>query len=112
MQHLDIEMISSLKEVMEDEFVTLIDAFLQDSTDRIRVLHDLLRQPALDADAIRRAAHSFKGSSGNMGALELSSLCGGLEQKAHDLRLSHLHEELARIEHEFAQVERALNLLR
>lgn len=112
MNHLDVEMVSSLKMVMEDEFSVLVDAFLNDSTERIRVLHELLRQAQLDGDAIRRAAHSFKGSSSNMGALELSSLCGALEQKAHDNTLVNLPEDLARIEREFAQVTRALNLLR
>jgi histidine phosphotransfer protein HptB len=35
-----------------------------------------------DSDRLRRAAHSLKGASGNLGAIVLSSLCGDLERAA------------------------------
>lgn len=107
MEHLDYDTLNTLKEVMEDDFALLIDTFVQDSTDRIATLREVIR--GSEADLIRRAAHSFKGSSSNVGALQLSSLCAVLEKKAFDNKLNGLVDDLDSIEQEFAQV---LSLLR
>ncbi|WP_062067036.1 Hpt domain-containing protein [Cellvibrio sp. OA-2007] len=107
MEHLDYETLNTLKQVMEDDFALLIDTFVQDSTDRIATLRKVIQ--GSDADLIRRAAHSFKGSSSNVGALQLSALCAALEKKAFENNLDGLVADLDSIEQEFAQV---LNLLR
>ncbi|MEN0038860.1 MAG: Hpt domain-containing protein [Cellvibrio sp.] len=107
MEHLDYETLTTLKDVMEDDFALLIDTFVQDSTERVRTLHTVIE--SLDADAIRRAAHSFKGSSSNIGALQLSALCSALEKKALANNFDGLVADLSAIEREFAQVQ---NLLR
>jgi HPt (histidine-containing phosphotransfer) domain-containing protein len=102
MEHLDYEILDTLKQVMEDDFALLIDTFIQDSTDRINTLHQVIK--GTDADSIRRAAHSFKGSSSNIGAFHLSSLCAAMEKKALGGNLAGLHADLQLIEQEFAQV--------
>lgn len=102
MEHLDYDTLNTLKQVMEDDFALLIDTFAQDSTDRIRVLREVIQSS--EADLIRRAAHSFKGSSGNIGAPQLSALCATLEKKALENNLEGLASDLDSIEHEFAQV--------
>lgn len=107
MEHLDYDTLNTLKQVMEDDFALLIDTFAQDSNDRINSLRALIK--GTDADLIRRAAHSFKGSSSNIGAPQLSALCSALEKKALANNLEGLANDLDSIEHEFAQ---ALVLLR
>lgn len=102
MEHLDCETLTMLKQVMEDDFALLIDTFVQDSTDRISTLRNVIT--AVDADLIRRAAHSFKGSSSNIGALHLAELCSVLEKKALKNNLDDLVSDLDSIESEFAQV--------
>jgi HPt (histidine-containing phosphotransfer) domain-containing protein len=93
--HLDPDVLSALREVMEDGFSTLIDTFLTDSKERLQ------RIKAGDAAQIFEAAHSFKGSSSNMGALVLASLCHELEQLAKDNDLQGAGILVDKIEQEF-----------
>ncbi|MEJ5058258.1 MULTISPECIES: Hpt domain-containing protein [unclassified Pseudomonas] len=97
--HLDPDVLSALREVMEDEFSTLIDTFLADSEVRLQRL-----AKAGDAAHILEAAHSFKGSSSNMGATVLASLCHELEQLAKDNDLQGAEVLVDKIEQEFALV--------
>ncbi|MBV1883790.1 MAG: Hpt domain-containing protein [Pseudomonadales bacterium] len=76
-EHVDMETLQELKEVMEDEFGILIETYLEDSTMRVDALRAAL--VARDADELRKAAHSFKGSCGNIGAPTLADLCHQVE---------------------------------
>lgn len=109
MNHLDYPVLDSLKDVMEDDFVLLLETFIQDSNERIEKLQLLVITD--DKDAIRRAAHSFKGSCSNIGATHLTTLCSDLEKKALAGDLARLGEDLAVIEQEFAQVRHLLHEL-
>jgi histidine phosphotransfer protein HptB len=103
MEHLDYEILNTLQQVMEDDFALLIDTFVQDSNDRIQTLHNVIK--GTDANVIRRAAHSFKGSSSNIGASRLSSLCSAMEKKVLENNFEGLADDLHAIEQEFTQVE-------
>jgi len=105
-QHLDYDALNSLKDVMEGEFGFLVDTFIQDSSDRLDKLYALIGSD--NVDAVRRAAHSFKGSCGNLGALHLANLCAALEYKARENNLSTLGEDLADIEAEFLIVKQRM----
>tara|TARA_Y100000782_G_scaffold62941_1_gene68822 strand:+ start:215 stop:475 length:261 start_codon:yes stop_codon:yes gene_type:complete len=59
----------------------LLDTFLGDADLRMRQLREALS--AGDMNAFRQAAHSFKGSCGNMGAAALEQAC--LEAEAAGL---------------------------
>jgi histidine phosphotransfer protein HptB len=103
MEHLDYDTLNTLKQVMEDDFELLIDTFVLDSNDRIQTLHKVIKGD--QADLIRRAAHSFKGSSSNIGAPQLAALCSALEKKVLANNFDDLADDLHVIEQEFAQVE-------
>jgi len=77
-EHLDYNVLALLQDVMEDGYPLLLDTFLSDSEGRLNSLHQAAL--AQDAEALRRAAHSFKGSCGNMGAPLLAELCRQLEE--------------------------------
>lgn len=109
MEHLDYDTLDTLRQVMEDDFGLLIDTFIQDSNDRILALRDAISDT--DPDPIRRAAHSFKGSSSNVGAIRLMALCSSLEKKAVSNKLEQLEQDLEAIEQEFAQVQELLRAL-
>ncbi|MDO9177513.1 MAG: Hpt domain-containing protein [Agitococcus sp.] len=79
--HLNLEQLSELKEVLEDEFSVLITTYLQDATLRQQMITAAIN--AKDYDAARLAAHSLKGASANLGALMLAEICEHLE---HDCR--------------------------
>jgi HPt (histidine-containing phosphotransfer) domain-containing protein len=105
-QHLDYDVLNSLKDVMEDEFGFLIETFIQDSNDRLEKLHSLIGSN--DEDAIRRASHSFKGSCSNLGALELANLCAAIERNALDRNFSSLANDVAELQQEFVIVKQKM----
>ena len=72
--HLNRDVLSSLQEVMGDDYPTLLDTFLADSEVRLNQLHE-----TGDAETLGATAHSFKGSSGHLGAVRLAQLCQRLE---------------------------------
>lgn len=97
--HLDRDVLQSLREVMEDEYPILLDTFLADCEERL----DLLRK-SNDALQLINAAHSFKGSSSNMGATRLAALCNELEQWAKREPLVGVEKLIGEIDGEFAIV--------
>lgn len=78
----DIEALRELKEIMEDQFSMLVETFLQDSATRMDEIDAALA--AGDADALRSAAHSFKGSSSNLGISSLTDPLFKLESMGRD----------------------------
>jgi len=99
LQHIDFDTLNALKGVMEDDFNFLIETFIQDSHDRLAKLQKFSADQ--DADNIRRAVHSFKGSCSNLGALRLASLCALLERKVLEGQCDDLAVDLLVIEEEF-----------
>ncbi|MCM2360657.1 MULTISPECIES: Hpt domain-containing protein [unclassified Pseudomonas] len=76
--HMDPDVLSGLQEVMEGDYPKLLETFLDDSRKRV----EALRQARDDAKALGQIAHSFKGSSGNLGAVRLAQLCQLLEAES------------------------------
>ncbi len=99
---LDESVLMSLKEVMEDEYPLLLETFLCDSQERIRLLQQAIAND--DAPAVRNAAHSFKGSCSNMGAALLAGFCKQLEEAGRTAQLAQAPALLSAIEAEFAAV--------
>ncbi|TWI53918.1 HPt (histidine-containing phosphotransfer) domain-containing protein [Pseudomonas duriflava] len=101
--HLDNEALIALQDVMEDEYGNLLDTYILDSEERIRGLKQACE--AEDLGEIKHLAHSFKGSSSNMGAVALTALCRDLEEAARrGLSYSIISEKLEQIQREFAIV--------
>lgn len=99
--HIDQRVLSDLREVMEDGYLQLLETFLEDSERRLSQLHE-----AKDADELGLAAHSFKGSSSNMGAVALARLCQQLEERARRPPLYGIEDLITRIDREFLEVQR------
>ncbi|SDH42848.1 HPt (histidine-containing phosphotransfer) domain-containing protein [Pseudomonas flavescens] len=104
--HLDRAVLVALQDIMDSEYPVLLDTFLADSQERLRLLHDAQRLQ--DAQAIRHAAHSFKGSCSNMGAKVLAESCRELEEQARRGDLSDSADLIGRVESEFAIVRSLL----
>jgi CheY-like chemotaxis protein/HPt (histidine-containing phosphotransfer) domain-containing protein len=64
-----------------------------------------------DPEALRRAAHASKGASANIGASQLSTICGELEAQGRFGQLEGADQLLARFDLEFARVCASLALL-
>lgn len=106
MNHLDATTLATLKEIMGDDFALLLHTYIQDSNERLSAIHALIT--TADAERIRRAVHSVKGSSSNIGAFHLSELCAALEQRAARGELRSAASDLHTIEREFRAVEAEL----
>jgi HPt (histidine-containing phosphotransfer) domain-containing protein len=107
--HLDAFTIRELKSVMGGDFAQLVRAFITDSHQRLAAIAAAVDSG--DAEALRRSAHSFKGSAGNMGAPMLLQLCQALEQSGACGELAgcadlyrELHDEFAGVEREMLQL--------
>ncbi len=100
--HLDSNVLATLQEVMESEYPVLLDTFLLDSEERLRLLQNACQNG--EAEKLRQAAHSFKGSCSNMGATLLADLCRQMEETARRERLDEAAGLIERIEREFAIV--------
>lgn len=109
-QHVDHDTLAGLQEVMEDDFSQLIETYITDSLSRLTSLQRALVDN--DCDAVRRAAHSFKGSCSNIGAAMLVNLCQNIEHAAADGNLSGLECQLVELQSEFHQVQRQLEAYR
>ncbi|OCX24655.1 hypothetical protein BBI10_05120 [Pseudomonas graminis] len=91
---------------MEAEYPALLQVFISDSVNRVNDMTLLLRDPSFTAAStaslqrLGLMAHSFKGSTGNMGATHLSELCLQLEEQgrglvaADDARIRRLVSEI------------------
>jgi len=101
-EHLDTSVLVTLQEVMEAEYPVLLDTFLVDSEERLRLLQAACRSG--EAESLRQAAHSFKGSCSNMGAALLAELCREMEESAGRDQLDQAPVLIERIEREFAIV--------
>jgi HPt (histidine-containing phosphotransfer) domain-containing protein len=108
-QHLNPELLDELRMVMGTEFATLLQAFIVDSDQRMAAIDDALR--TANADMLRRAAHSLKGSTGNMGAQYMAELCRQLEALTHIDPPQHGAALLEQLRAEFVQVQREINAL-
>lgn len=106
-EHLDLDALNELKQVMGDDFSLLVDTFTNDSVARIESISEAIASG--EPDAIRRSAHSFKGSSGNMGAPRLTELCRLLEELGHNGQVEGSHELMEQIVEEYEQVKQALS---
>ena len=108
-QHVDEVALSELKKIMGDEFSTLVETFETDSVVRIEAITQAVT--SAEPEEIRRAAHSFKGSAGNMGATTLTELCRTMEERGHQGTAEGCVELLEQIVEEYAHVREALHSL-
>lgn len=108
-EHLNKDALAELKMIMGDEFSMLLDTFRTDSVQRIEAIRQAVNEK--DSEAIRRAAHSFKGSASNMGAVELCSLCRRLEELGFQGKTEGADQLFDAIEQEYELVSAELDAL-
>ena len=108
MNHLDMEQLAELKEVLEDEFDVLINAYLTDAQMRLALIEQGIAKQ--DYEQIRLAAHSLKGASANIGALTLTQLCEQLEHDCKNKIESNLASIASMIRIEFETVTNLLSV--
>lgn len=82
---IDQAVLSSLKELMEDEFPVLIDCYVKDAP---KLMADIRQSSKnVDMDVLVRAAHTLKSSSNNVGALQLGTIAAAIEKEGRENNL-------------------------
>jgi HPt (histidine-containing phosphotransfer) domain-containing protein len=113
-QVLDMQIVDELLSLTDDGdpelLLDLINLFLGDGPAKIQsVLHGIASQ---DLDQIERAAHSLKGSAGNLGARMLQNTCELLQLAARGSRLGEARQLAPALESHFREARSALEALR
>ncbi|MEC7118748.1 MAG: Hpt domain-containing protein [Pseudomonadota bacterium] len=78
--------LQELRELLDDEFDSLLHTYLIDSQKRLQYVQDAFEQR--DNSKGYEAAHSLKGASANLGAGRLAELCLKLQTECKSGRIS------------------------
>src|SRR5437588_8181008 len=92
-----------------DILAELIAVYLHDTPPRLAALHETLVHA--DAAALQREAHDLKGSSSQIGAVQMACLCADLEHQAGTTDLTGAAESLRRLDAAFGRVRARLQAL-
>ncbi len=102
-----LEAIRALQIEGQPDFLTeLVDIYLRDSVRHIAALHTALDNDQFDE--LRRAAHSLRGASTNMGAHALAAFLSEVEKQAAFGFVDDGREMMSRVDDEYARVVEAL----
>jgi len=111
--HMDLNVLGTLRDVMEGEYPALLEVFIKDSERRVIELNELIQSAdfsspgPLQLKQLADKVHSFKGSCSNMGAAHLADLCRELEDQARSPAppgAAEIRQSVAAITSEFAVV--------
>lgn len=105
-QVLDISVLAALKNIMEEDFVEIIPAFIESSKHITSALWQA--QKTQQFDIMQRHAHSLKSSCANLGALQLSAMSKDLEEQCKQQIQVEL-SQLQSIDEQLQQVIHKLN---
>ena len=109
MEHLpvlDTALVAELRDIMGQDYPMLVAAWGRDAAQRLEELTDA--RQADNVEALRRAAHTLKGSSSNLGAARLAALCAHLEQKVTSLNETEIDARLVAIDTAVSEAGEAL----
>lgn len=103
---MDEQVIDELREIMEDEFVSLVQGFLETAPGQIGDIGSALA--AGDRERMILPAHSLKSGSANLGAIRLSECARQLEQAARSGETETLQDLVDQLEGAWQQTRQAL----
>jgi two-component system, sensor histidine kinase and response regulator len=107
---IDHSVLEGLRELQEegepDVLKELIELFLEDIPSQLKALREAEERD--DAMSVERTAHTLKGSSGNMGATRMATLCAELEEVGGSGNLANAPELLEQLKAEFDRVRTVL----
>jgi two-component system, sensor histidine kinase and response regulator len=107
---LDQGVLMNLRELQEegepDILAELAELFLEDVTPQLEALRGAIERG--DTSSVERVTHTLKGSSSNMGATRMATLCEELEDVVRSGDLSRAPVLIERLKAEFGRVRDAL----
>lgn len=113
-QVLDMQVVEELLSLTDNGdpelLLDLINLFLDDGPAKIRSIVEGLE--ARDFDRMERAAHSLKGSAGNLGAQRLQHTCEQMQQATRSHQFEMVRTLAPLLESQFGDARQALEDLR
>ncbi len=103
---IDLKKIQQLQELMGDAMSELINSFVTSSANTLEKLQDA--KQSMDSIEVRQLAHSLKGTSGNVGAMQLMDLSGKIEQLAKHEQLDDADKIINEMLMSFAETKKQL----
>ncbi len=82
MTYLDTGALDGLKQLLGEDMLDISDLYVTTLPEAVRGLQDCHAQG--NFQQLMHEAHALKGSSANLGALEMARLCTGIEKMALD----------------------------
>lgn len=101
------EQFEDMRELLEEDFADLIQTYIIDSEQRIELLRTA--QVANDNANGFEAAHALKGASANLGATQLVTLSGQLQEACRANTISEQATLIAEISLALQRVEQEIN---
>jgi len=109
MSVLDDKVVTELKELMGEDYVSVFDAFVRSADSALQELKKSVNE--LDCKTVEQITHTLKGSSANIGAKKLSQVCADMLEDARNLKVDQFHSQLDMVVAEYgAVVESIANL--
>ncbi len=103
----DQNLLQDLQEIGDETLLAeIVDLFLEDTPPRLAALREAIESG--EAEALDHAAHTLRGSSGNLGAARMAALCGELQGAADAGDLDRAAALLNGLEKEFDRVRTLL----
>jgi HPt (histidine-containing phosphotransfer) domain-containing protein len=87
---MNVRQLANQLEMEEEEFLELIDLFLDTSTSDLNHLQSAVEKE--EGPNAVKAAHSIKGAAANLGMAEIYELAKKIETEAHGNRLDRIRE--------------------
>jgi len=100
---IDHNKLDAMRELLGDDFESLIHAFLNSGTSIIESLPTAITEQ--DSTEAERLAHSLKSASANVGAVTLSRLANNAEDSIRDSGLNNIESTINCIKLEFEDVQ-------
>jgi CheY-like chemotaxis protein len=92
-----------------DILAELSAVYLRETPPRLAALREAVAR--VDGEALRREAHTLKGSSSQIGAVQMARLCADLEEQAGTTDVTGASETLRRLDDAFGRVRARLRVL-
>ena len=109
-EQLDMSLLNELRDLMDGEFSVLLDVYIRESERQFHEANEAWE--AGDMDRLGRSAHSLKGASCNIGAVQLADYCSELESAAKQRLETRVPEMLNRVTLELREVRDAVYAVR
>ncbi|QCU89289.1 Hpt domain-containing protein [Thiomicrorhabdus sediminis] len=105
--HLDTDNLNALQAVIGEQINELLQIYLDSTPLYLQQIQNSL--DALDFDNLQHAAHTLKGSAGNIGAADLADFCQQLEQQAKNQQSCALASAIEKLAQEAVLVEHEIH---